>query len=108
MKELLKKQKTSLVNVLLGCTSRVQVVDVLINKPLKDEVCSLFEHYLDKNLNQNVDGKINASQQRVLMTKGVGKALSKVGKMEDSIIRSFMKRGLSVALGGSKNNEVNI
>ena len=42
------------------------------------------------------------------MTKWIGKALSKVGKMEDSIIRSFMKRGLSLALGGSKNDEVNI
>ena len=60
VKELLKKHKTSLVNVPPGCTSRVQVVDVLINKPFKNEVCSLFEDHLDKNLDQYVDGKINA------------------------------------------------
>ena len=35
------------------------------------------------------------------MTKWVGEAWSKVGKMKDSIIRSFKKCGLSVALDGS-------
>ena len=108
VKELLKKHKTSLVNVPPGCTSRVQVVDVWINKPFKDELRSLFEDHLDKNLDQYVDGKINASQRRVLMTKWVGEAWSKVGKMKDSIIRSFKKCGLSVALDGSENDEVNI
>ena len=108
MKELLKKHKTSLVNVPPACTSRVQVVDVLINKPFKDEVLSLFEDHLDKNLDQHVDGKINASQRRGLMTKWVGEAWCKVGKMKDFIIRSFKKCGLSVALDGSENDEVNI
>ena len=68
----------------------------------------MFEDHLDKNLDQYVDGKINASQRRVLMTKWVGEAWSKVGKMKDSIIRSFKKCGLSVALDGSENDEVNI
>ena len=108
MKELLKKHKTSLVNVRPGCTSHVQVVNVLINKLFKDEARSLFEDHLDKNLDQYVDGKINGSQRRVLMIKWVGEACSKVRKMKDSIIRSFKKCGLSVALDGSKNDEVNI
>ena len=42
------------------------------------------------------------------MTKWVGEAWSKVGKMKDSIIRSFKECGLSVALDGSENDEVNI
>ena len=42
------------------------------------------------------------------MTKWVGEAWSKVGKMKDSIIRSFKKCGLSVALDESENGEVNI
>ena len=107
VKELLKKHKTSLVSVPPGCTSRVQVVDVLINKPFIDEVRSLFEDHLDKNLDQYVDGKINASQWRVLMVKWVGEVWSKVGKMKVSIIPSFKKCGLSVALDGSENDEVN-
>ena len=64
VKELSKKHKTSLVNV----------VEVLINKPFKDEVRSVFEDHLDKNLDQYVDGKINATQQRVFMTTWVGGA----------------------------------
>ena len=103
MKKLLKKHKTSLVPP--GCTSRVQVVDVLINKPFKDKICCLFEDHLEKNLGQYVDGKINASQRRVLMTKWVGEVWSKVGKMKGSIIHSFKKCGLSVALDGSENDE---
>ena len=62
---------------------------------------------MDKNLDQYVDGKIYASQWRVLMTKSVGEAWSKVGKMKYSIIR-FFKCGLSVALDGSASDEVNI
>ena len=42
------------------------------------------------------------------MTKWVGEAWSKVGKMKDSMILSFKKCGLSVALDGSENDEVNI
>ena len=68
----------------------------------------MFEDHLDKNLDQYVDGKINASQRRVLTTKWVGEAWSKVGKMKDPIIRSFKRCGLSVALDGSENDEVNI
>ena len=40
VKELLKKHKIPLVNVPPGCTSRVQVVNVLINKPFEDGVRS--------------------------------------------------------------------
>ena len=42
------------------------------------------------------------------MTKWVGEAWYKVGKMKDSMILSFKKCGLSVALDGSENDKVNI
>ena len=45
VKELLKKQKISRLNVPPRCISRVQVVDVLINKPFKAEVRSLFQDH---------------------------------------------------------------
>ena len=63
---------------------------------------------MDQNLDQYVDGKINASQRRVLMTKWDCEAWPKVGKMKDSIIGYFKKCGLSVALNGSENDKVNI
>ena len=61
------------------------------------EVRSLLEDHLDKKLDQYVDGKINASQRRVLTIKWVNGAWSKVGKMKDSIICSFTECNLSVA-----------
>ena len=67
----------------------------------------MFEDHLDKKL-EIVDGKINESQRRVLLTKWVGEVWSKAGKMKDSIIRSFKKFGLSVALDGNENDEVKI
>ena len=42
------------------------------------------------------------------MTKRVGEACSKAGKMKDSITHSFKKCGLSVASDGSENDKVNI
>ena len=42
------------------------------------------------------------------MTKWDGEGWFKVGKMKDSIIHSFKKCGLSMALNGSENDEVNI
>ena len=80
----------------------VHLVSILINKPFEDEVRSLFEDLLDKNLDQYVDGKISGSQWRVLLTKWVGEEWSKVGKMKDSIIHSCKKCGLSVTLDGSE------
>ena len=50
VKAFLTKRMTSLSNVPPGCTSRVQVVDVMVNKPLKDDVRRLFEDHLDKHL----------------------------------------------------------
>ena len=44
----------------------------------------------------------------VLMTKWVSETWSKVGKMKNSIISSFKKCGLSLALDGSENDKVNI
>ena len=52
----------SLCNVPPGCTSHVQVVDVAVDKPFKDEVRRLFEDYLNKHLELNVEGKLSASQ----------------------------------------------
>ena len=70
-----------------GCTLRVQVVDVTFNKPFKDEVRRLFEDHVDKHLELYVEGKLSASQWRILMTKNVV---------------------LSVAFDGSENAQVSI
>ena len=88
---------TSLCNVPPGCTSRVQVVDVLVNILFKDEVCRLLEDQLDKHLESYPEGKLSTSQRRILMTKWVGQEWKKISKIKESIIRSFKKCVFSVA-----------
>ena len=79
------------------------MVDVTVDKPFKNEVRRLFEDHLDKHLELYVEGKLPASQRRILMIKWVGQAWKKINGMKESIKRSFKKCGLSVALDGSEN-----
>ena len=71
-KQWLYKCKTSPINVSGGATSRVQSLDVSINKPLKNYVRKLFEQHL--NLELHVDRKLTAEERRVLTTNWVGEA----------------------------------
>ena len=86
----------------------VQVLDVTVNKPFKDEVRRLFEDHLDKHLGFYVKTKLSARQRRILMKKWIGQAWKKLSGMKESIIRSFKKYGLSVALDGFENAQVSI
>ena len=55
-----------------------------------------------------MEGKLSASQQRILVTKWVGRAWKKIIGMKESIIRSFKKCGFSVAVDGSGYAQVSI
>ena len=68
----------------------------------------LFEDHLDQHLELYVEGKLSASQRRILMTKWVSQALKKISGMKESIRRSFEKCGLSVALDGSENVQLSM
>ena len=48
-----------------------------------------FEKHLEENLQRYTEGKISASERRVLVTKWVGKACTKVGSNGDMVVRSF-------------------
>ena len=63
-----------IINVPPGCTSRVQLLDVCINKPFKNAVKVQFEKHLEENLNVYTEGKLTTSERRVLLTKWVGNA----------------------------------
>ena len=66
VKRRLVAKKTVLVNVPPGCTSRVQPLNVYVREQ--------FEKHLDENLERYVEGKLTASERRVLTTKWVGNA----------------------------------
>ena len=91
VKALLKKKNIELVNVLPGCSSRVQPLDISFNEPFKDVVRQQFEKHLEENLHRYTEGKISASERRVLVTKWVGKAWTEVGSTRDIVVRSFKK-----------------
>lgn len=106
VKTALCQYKTELVNVPPGCTSRIQPLDVSVNKPFKEAVKRQHEDHMSKNLQLYTEGKLSAWERRVLLTKWVGNAWQETNK--DVVIRSFKKCGISVDLDGTENDTVNI
>ena len=108
VKALLKKKNIELVNATPGCTSLVQPLDVSFNKPFNDVVKQQFEKHLEENLSRYTEGKISASERRILVTKWVGKARTEVGSNRDMVVRSFKKCGISLSLDSFENGEIHI
>ena len=71
VKKLLQNKSTLLINVPPGCASRIQPLDVSINKPFKDAIRKQFEKHLSENLHLCTRNKLSVSERRVLTTKWV-------------------------------------
>ena len=108
VKKLLQKKKTLLINVPPGCTSRVQLLDVSVNKPFKNAVKIQFEKHLQENLTMYSEGKISASERRVLLTTWVGNACDEVCSNKEMLQRSFKKCGINIKEDASENELVHI
>ena len=65
-----------------------------------------MEEHLLQNLGAYTNGKITATECRVLITNWCGNAWSRIDC--ESVKRSFKKLGLSVALAGRESDLVNI
>ena len=91
-----------------GYTSRGQPLDVSFNKSFKDVVRQQFEKHQEENLKRYTEGKISASEGRLLATKWVGTARTEVGFNRDMVVCSFKKCGISLSLDGSENGEIHI
>jgi hypothetical protein len=109
IQECLRKDcKTEPVFVPAGTTSLIQPVDVVFNAPFKAAVEREATKHLQENLNSYVEGRINASERRVLFTKWVGAAWEELSSKTEMIVRSFEKCGISVAPDGSEDEKINV
>ena len=107
-KQLLQRKKTLLIKVPAGCTGRVQPLDVSVNKPFKNAVRTQFEKHLNGNLTFYTEGKIPASERRVLLTRWVGNAWDHICSNREMVKRSFKKCGIKVNIDGSENALVHL
>ena len=61
------------------------------------------------NMDLYVQGKLSASERRILITQWVGNSWTKIKtSLKDTIVRSFVKCGISNNIDGSENHLVNI
>ena len=89
VKQLLARCKTNLCHLPGGCTGFIQPMDVSFNKPFKDYIKASSEKHMADNLEKYAEGKITASERRILLTKWVGDAWHKTNK--EMVVRSFKK-----------------
>ena len=108
VKRVLQSKSTVLVNIPPGCTIKVQVLDVSINKPFKDYLRTQFEKHRDENFELYISNKLTASKGRVLVTKWVAEAWEKIKTNKEMIIRAFTKWGITTNEDGSENHLVHI
>ena len=91
-----------------GCTSLVQPLDVVFNAPFKRMVDDLATAHMQEHLDDYVHGNFSARDRRVLLTKWIGEAWEKTCANDDMVVRAFKKCGISVAINGSEDEEINI
>ena len=109
---MLQSNKTILVNKPLGCPSRAQTIDVVINKSFKSTVKNAFKEqfkrHLHENLNDYVDGKLIISDRKVLTPKWVGNTRESIYLSKGMVIPSFKKCGIRKNANRSKDSQINI
>ena len=64
--------------------------------------------HVQQNLEDYVRGRITASKRRILFTSLVGKAWEEISAKKDMAINSFKMCGISIAVDGSEDDQINI
>src|SRR6266516_4341992 len=91
-----------------GCTSVVQVLDVSLNRILKDEIGRLERLYLEKHP-EVWEGKVSLSERRIEITQWVGRTWKWLHEEKLPIItKGFRVVGLTLAVDGSEDKDLAI
>src|SRR6266516_386562 len=92
-----------------GCTGYVQVLDVSVNKLIKQYIEEEEEKWIEEHMEQYKAGRYSVGDRRILMTHWVTHAWEKVHKEHrDTIIKTFRQVGLSLNPDGSEDSELKI
>ena len=87
----------------------MQVLDVAINKPLKNRISELADIHYDENFEKWNKGSYTVGERRIMLAHWVGQAWRDIHRENASLIRqTFRKLGLSLAIDGSEDNELSI
>ena len=88
-----------------GCTGYVQVLDVLVNKLIKQYIEEYEDLWVEQNFDLWESGKWSIGERRILMTHWVAQAWEKVHtEHKDAIITCFKSVGLSLPVDGSEDH----
>ena len=92
-----------------GCTPYIQVLDISVNKLVKQLIEEEEELWIDSNMDKWKEGKFSIGDRRILMTHWVATAWRKVHEThKDTIIKTFRQVGLSLNPDGSEDAELKI
>ena len=90
-----------------GCTGYLQVLDLLVNKLIKQYLEEYEDQWIEDPANFTAweSGKWSISDRRILMTHWVAQAFQRVhDEHQDTIIRCFQSVGLSLPVDGSQDH----
>ena len=105
----LKKVNVTVFIITSGCISYVQVLDVTVNKIMKQYIKDFEDQLVDKHFDKWKASKFNIEERRVLLTEQVGKAQVKLYKYyQDAIIKTFQNVGLFLLPNSLKDNLLKI
>ena len=92
-----------------GYTGYVQVLDVLINKLIKQYIEEYEDLWVEQNFELWQSGKWSIGDRRVLMTNWVAQAFERVHvEHKDAIVACFKNVGLSLAVDGSEDHMLKV
>jgi hypothetical protein len=99
----LAKVNTTVVVIPGGCTSKVQPVDVSLNKPIKDIVRGLWEDLMVQHVNQSTTSSA-PSVSKDDIVDWIVRANTLLSTQGNCVTKSFKVCGLTNALDGTENH----
>jgi len=92
-----------------SCTGYIQVLDVSVNKIIKQYIEEFEDLHIDNHIEQWKARRYSVGDRRILMTEWVAKAWEKLHiEHKDTIIKTFRQVGLSLNPDSSEDSELSI